>query len=389
MRSAPCPGCGRRVPRTVATCLACGTEVGDRLVPITVGHHGSAAVASAGASPALAITSPGVPAPSRRRPAIFIVSGLAVMAGLNLLPTAEDPTAPVAPPAEAAEAAEAPLASAHPPAAGGLARADEASRTPGVVWPLPGPMRDRLEYTTVWTGTHMMMWRGPETGRALDGSAYDTVARSWRATTPAPIESRSHAAAIWTGREVLVWGGLSATGTPFADGAAYDPAADTWRPIAAAPLGPRVPLVAAWTGREMLMVGARTETGQDRWGGGGSDAAAYDPATDRWRSMPMMPVALGEGVAAWTGSELIVYGGLAAPQGGSDPASGRRRARGTSYDPTQDRWRLLPVAPLTSPFLTAAWTGREFVAWDDGKRAAGFNPRSGRWSRVGGFPDRR
>ncbi|MGH9042764.1 MAG: hypothetical protein ACRDZ3_21325 [Acidimicrobiia bacterium] len=386
MRSAPsCPGCGRRVPRTIATCLACGAEAGDRLIPISVGHHGTA---TAVASPAMTMTSPGVPSGSRRRPAVIIVSGLAVMAALNLLPSAEDPTAPVAPPAEAGEA-DAPLASAHPPAAGVLARADEASRTPGVVWPLPGPLRDRLEYTTVWTGTHMMMWRGPETGRALDGSAYDTVARAWRATTPAPIESRSHAAAIWTGREVLVWGGLSATGVPFADGAAYDPAGDAWRAISVSPLGPRVPLVAAWTGREVLVVGARTDTGRARWGGGGSDAAAYDPAADRWRSLPMMPVALGEGVAAWTGSELIVYGGLAAPQGKSDPASGSRRARGTAYDPAQDRWRLLPVAPLTSPFLTAAWTGREFVAWDDGKRAASFNPRSGKWSRVGGFPTRR
>jgi hypothetical protein len=301
------------------------------------------------------------------------------MGGLNLLPTPHDPT-PLAPPAVAA-----PLDLRHPPAAGVLARAAEAASQPGVVWPPPGPLRDRQESTTVWTGTHMMMWRGPETGRSLDGSAYDSAARAWRSASPAPIESRSHPAAIWDGHEVMVWGGLSATGVPFADGAAYDPATDRWRAVPASPLGPRVPLVAAWTGREVLVVGARPGAGRARWSTGGTDAAAYDPAVRRWRQLPAMPVSLAEGVAAWTGSELIVYGGLATPPGGTDPAGGSRRARGAAYDPVRDAWRLLPVAPLISPFLTAAWTGRQFVAWDDARRAASFDPRSDRWSPVGGL----
>jgi hypothetical protein len=310
-----------------------------------------------------------------------VLAGVAVMAGLNLLPSPEGPTA-VAPPAAAAVAvADIP----HPPAAGVVARAAEAASRPGGVWPPPGPLRDRQEYTTVWTGTHMMMWRGPQTGRPLDGSAYDSATRHWRPASPAPIESRSHPAAIWNGHEVLVWGGLSATGIPFADGAAYDPAADRWRPMAPSPLNARVPLVAAWTGREVLVAGARPGAGRARWSTGGTDAAAYDPATDRWRRLPTMPVSLAEAVAAWTGSDLIVYGGLATPPGGIDPAGGSRRARGAAYDPVRNRWRLLPVAPLTSPFLTAAWTGRKFVAWDDARRAASFDPRSDRWGSVGGL----
>jgi hypothetical protein len=309
---------------------------------------------------------------------VLLLAGLAVTAALYVLPDPE-PAAPAPPAAAASVSVDIP----HPPAAGVLARAAEAASQPGVVWPPPGPMWDRQEYTTVWTGTHMMMWRGPETGRLLDGSAYDSATQAWRAASPGPIESRSHAAAIWTGREVMVWGGLSATGVPFADGAAYDPTADHWRPVPEAPLGARVPLVAAWTGREVLVAGARPGTGRARWSVGGTDAAGYDPRTGLWRRLPAMPVALVEAVAAWTGSELIVYGGLASPPGGTDPASGTRRARGAAYDPVRDRWRLLPVAPLTSPFLTAAWTGREFVAWDDARRTATFDPRSDRWSTVG------
>jgi hypothetical protein len=328
-------------------------------------------------APALTATAAG----SRRRLPVLVLAGLAVTAGIYLLPDPENPTTPAPPAAAASASVDVP----HPPAAGVLARAADAARQPGVVWPPPGPLRDRQEYTTVWTGTHMMMWRGPETGRSLDGSAYDSAAHAWRAASPAPIESRSHAAAIWNGHEVMVWGGLSATGVPFADGAAYDPAADLWRAVPPAPLGARVPLVAAWTGREVLVVGARPGPGRARWSVGGTDAAAYDPVAGQWRRLPAMPVALAEAVAAWTGSELIVYGGLATPPGGTDPASGTRRARGAAYDPVRDRWRLLPVAPLTSPFLTAAWTGREFVAWDDARRAASFDPRSDHWSTVGGL----
>jgi hypothetical protein len=248
---------------------------------------------------------------SHRRLPVLALAGLAVTAGLYLLPDLEDPTAP-APPAVGSASGEVP----HPPAAGDLARAAQAASQPGVVWPPPGPLRDRQDYTTVWTGTRMLIWRGPETGRPLDGSAYDSAVRAWRATSPAPIESRSYPAAIWNGHEVLVWGGLSATGVPFADGAAYDPGADRWRAVPAGPLGARVPLAAAWTGREVLVVGARPWGSRPPGRAGRTDAAAYDPALDRWRRLPIMPVALAEGVAAWTGSELIVYGALAIPPGG-------------------------------------------------------------------------
>ena len=77
--------------------------------------------------------------------------------------------------------------------------------------------------------------------------------------------------------------------------------------------------------------------------------------------------------------------GFIAHAGGPNPAGGSRRARGVAYDPVRDRWRRLPLAPLTSPFLTAAWTGREFVAWDDARRTASFDPRSGRWGAVEGL----
>lgn len=79
-------------------------------------------------------------------------------------------------------------------------------------------------------------------------------------------------------------------------GAAYDPAADRWRLLAPAPVVPRI----AWTGQEMLV-----------WGGqSGSryfdDGAAYDPAPDRWRALPASPLAARFTFAVWSGTQMLV-----------------------------------------------------------------------------------
>jgi hypothetical protein len=107
-----------------------------------------------------------------------------------------------------------------------------------------------------------------------DGGRYDPAADRWRPLAAAAAPSpRVGASAVWTGHEMLVWGGTSPTcgpsgsGGPCADGAAYDPATDTWRPIASDPAAPaRSGHVAAWSGTEMLIWGGT--------GGGASEAPA-------------------------------------------------------------------------------------------------------------------
>jgi streptogramin lyase len=61
------------------------------------------------------------------------------------------------------------------------------------------------------------------------------------------------------------------------------------------------------------------------WGGGTADSggdvppatvvaagAAYDPAADRWESLPTAPLAArARAIAVWTGRELVVWGGEA------------------------------------------------------------------------------
>jgi len=160
----------------------------------------------------------------------------------------------------------------------------------------------------------------------------------------------------WTGREVLVVGGAVEAGDGTSldleqPGAAYDPAADAWRALPAPPLEPRRSMAWAWTGRELVV-----------WGGIGrlgvlADGAAYDPAADAWRTLPPSPLSPRSGAGAvWTGAELLVLGG-------SDLAGGL--ADGAAYDPAADRWRAIAPAPRLpgSPAGFLLYGGGPVTAW--------------------------
>jgi hypothetical protein len=124
-----------------------------------------------------------------------------------------------------------------------------------------------------------------------------------------------------------------------ARGAAYDPATDRWRRLPNPPIAPRTAPAAVWSGKELLV-----------WGGIGlpgasdnpldrvlerrtilapiGDGAAYDPATDRWRSLEPVQL-LGRGLpqAVWAGDRMLLWGGLVVV---SSPASS---AEGVTYRP--------------------------------------------------------
>jgi hypothetical protein len=118
----------------------------------------------------------------------------------------------------------------------------------------------------------MVVWGGAgSTGGPIQtGGSYDPVADAWTSTsgvgTPA---ARYDHTAVWTGRSVVVWGGYNGTFNGFfGDGGRYDPAADTWSPvsIASAP-APRRLHLGAWTGSEMIVWGGLAASGTLGTGG--------------------------------------------------------------------------------------------------------------------------
>jgi hypothetical protein len=201
----------------------------------------------------------------------------------------------------------------------------------------------------------------------------DTV----RIMASAPIAGRVAPAYAWTGTELLIWGGSQPRSgggeDALSDGAAYDPVADTWRLVSEAPIVGRAYPAVAWTGTEMII-----------WGGGADgdfldDGAAYDPASDTWRRLPDSPLngAMKSG-AVWTGEELLIVGGL---NGDSS---------GAAYNPDSDSWRRLPDAPglITPPYPQAVWTGeRAYFALSSGGILgdlvlAAYDPATEAWETI-------
>ena len=145
-----------------------------------------------------------------------------------------------------------------------------------------------------------------------------------------------------------------------------------WAPMSPGPLSSRSLVASAWTGDELLVWGGRVST-RGRWF---SDGAAYDPATDRWRVLPQSPLrARAAAASVWTGRELLVWGGAGAahnrdgPRGFVGPGvetaqTTQAYADGAAYNPRTDRWRRLAPAPL-SPRRNAVmvWTGSVAVVW--------------------------
>ena len=111
---------------------------------------------------------------------------------------------------------------------------------------------------------------------------------------------------VWTGTEALVVGGVDSAGQPDPAAAAYDPATDNWRTLAEPPSGSRRinPLV-VWTGTDMLLIGGDNPDGSLLV----SYGEAYDPTTDTWRVIASPPVGFvtDRSPAAWTGRELLVW----------------------------------------------------------------------------------
>ncbi|MCP4901899.1 MAG: DUF11 domain-containing protein [bacterium] len=218
-----------------------------------------------------------------------------------------------------------------------------------------GAPSGRYTHATVWTGDEMIVWGGYNGVSMLNtGGRYDPATDSWTATssTAAPSSRRGHSA-VWTGDEMIVWGGWN-NPTCFNTGGRYDPATDSWVATSASgALAPRHNHRAVWTGTEMVV-----------WGGYDTIAAShldtgglYDPATDSWvaTSATNAPSPRAGFAAAWTGTEMIVWGGY----GGSNLNTGGR------YDPAADTWTATTTsgAPQGRYNLTGLWTGTEMIVW--------------------------
>jgi N-acetylneuraminic acid mutarotase len=253
------------------------------------------------------------------------------------------------------------------------------------------PIEARFGHAAAWTNTEVVIVGGQRDFDSQpfdDGAAYDPKTGKWRQIAAFPLGPRTGATATWTGTEVIVWGGSAGGDGPIflGEGAAYDPVADSWRPIAmpGVELSVDIWYEAVWTGSEMFIWGG--QRGADP----ASVGAAYDPVTDHWREIPPAPLsARFNHSMVWTGSEVIFWGGNAADD------SEAPLADGAAYDPSTNRWRTIASAPLEARSgHLAVWTNDAYASdamlvWS-GQGAgdhflttgAMYNPRADSWRLV-------
>jgi N-acetylneuraminic acid mutarotase len=147
---------------------------------------------------------------------------------------------------------------------------------------------------------------------------------------------------------------------------------DTWTPtsLTNAP-DARYEHTAVWTGSEMIV-----------WGGIGISAflntgGRYNPATDSWAatSTANAPAGRSEHTAVWTGNEMIVWGGSA-------PAPNYFNTGGR-YNPGTDSWVATSTtnAPVARDLHTAVWTGSEMIVWGGHNSSTVFNT-GGRYNPI-------
>jgi N-acetylneuraminic acid mutarotase len=145
---------------------------------------------------------------------------------------------------------------------------------------------------------------------------------------------------------------------------------DTWTPTSTtnAPTA-RGSHTAVWTGSEMIVWG-----GIDNSNAYLNTGGRYDPSTDSWTatSTTNAPAGRAGPTAVWTGNEMIVWGGF---NGGSLNTGGR-------YNPSTNSWTATSTtnAPAARYSHTAVWTGSEMIVW--GGNVGIFSNTGGRYDPI-------
>jgi N-acetylneuraminic acid mutarotase len=235
----------------------------------------------------------------------------------------------------------------------------------------PAPVQGRGSFSAVWTGEEFIVWGGAgvEGRQAValgDGARYASALDQWLplSTIGAPV-ARWDPYAVWTGEEMIVWGGAHPREGVLSDGARYVPSIHAWSPVAAAITSSGVLTganrTAVWTGSEMLLWGG--PTGRDEVGNG----ARYELARDEWTAISTdgAPSARSQHTGVWTDRELIIWGGMHRRPPRATLASTLRTDAGR-YDPATDTWTpVVSDAQAPSPRVrhTAVWTGSEMIVW--------------------------
>ena len=144
----------------------------------------------------------------------------------------------------------------------------------------------------------------------------------------------------------------------------------------------------AWTGSQLLVWGGYMFDGSGNKSSA-DDGFLFDAASRSWRSLPPSPLsARSRAGSAWTGREFVVWGGT-----DLSPYPYEGFADGAAFDPVNGRWRSLPPAPIEGRAPMSVWTGDELIVWGTSVRVtprprdgAAYDPATNTWRRIAEAP---
>jgi N-acetylneuraminic acid mutarotase len=173
--------------------------------------------------------------------------------------------------------------------------------------------KNNIAHSAVWADDRMIIFGGNENRTVSDGmSVFAPSTNKWTKIYSSVLpEARDGHTAVWTGSQMIVYGGRGVTmRTLTIDGGIYD-AKTGWSLFNSDTMFGRNGHTAVWTGNEMVVFG-----GKPNWTSGIgkylNSIFAFNPASKTWRvvesqTAPMPRMLHG---TAWTGSSLVVFGGL-------------------------------------------------------------------------------
>lgn len=240
---------------------------------------------------------------------------------------------------------------------------------------------ERVFHSTVWTGSNMIVFGGQDYWSFrwyASGGKYSPTSDTWTSTSygnSAP-EPRSNHAAVWTGTEMIVWGGIQ-NATYLNSGGRYNPSANSWSTTST---GANVP-----SPRQAQAVWVPSASAMVVWGGYDltylDTGGRYYPATNTWASTSTganVPVARSSQSMVWdaTNSRVIIWGGYT----GVFPDYYTNT--GAKYDPVGDAWTAISTtsAPSARTAHSTIWTGTEMIVWGGMVTSSGYVNTGGKYN---------
>jgi hypothetical protein len=145
----------------------------------------------------------------------------------------------------------------------------------------------------------------------------------------------------------------------------------------------------AWTGSELIVWGGYVYEVGFGEGPLSHEGSIFDAASRRWEPMAAAPLsARSSAASAWTGEEFLVWGGRSRETCCRPSDTELFLNDGAAYDPSARTWRRLPEAPIEARAPLSVWTGEELIVWGNTDRTlryrdgAAYKPSTNSWRRI-------